>query len=119
MNPLICDRFDLTLECIRRYYAGVSSPLFGVLRGDGWFFDLFGDFRGYVDFFLLKDLVSGDYSAVRFWDGWKDCLDNPIPQMVEGYLEFLEREVEFVGKRGGRMEESINNVNNCNNRVFC
>ena len=22
VNPLICDRFDLTLECIRRYYAG-------------------------------------------------------------------------------------------------
>ena len=100
VNPLICDRFDLTLECIRRYYAGVSSPLYEVLCGDGRFFDLFGDFRGYVEFFLLQDLVSEDYSAVKFWDGWIGFSDNPIPQTVEGYLEFLEREVEFVGKRG-------------------
>ena len=44
-----------------------------------------------MDFFLLQDLVSEDYSAVKFWDGWKDFSDNPIPQTVEGYVEFLER----------------------------
>ena len=66
VSPQICDRFDLTLECIRRYYAGVSSPLYGVLCGDGRYFDLFGDYRGYVDFFLLQDLVSEDYFAVIF-----------------------------------------------------
>ena len=102
VNPLICDRFDLTLECIRRYYAGVSSPLYEVLCCDGRVCDLFGDFSGYVECFLLQDLVSEDYSAVRFWDGWKDFSDNPIPQTVERYLEFLEREVEFVGWRGER-----------------
>jgi hypothetical protein len=68
---------------------------------------LFGDFRGYVEFFLLQDLVSEDYSAVRFWDGWKDFSDNPISQTVEGYLEFLEREVEFVGRRGERISEYL------------
>ena len=41
-----------------------------------------------MEFFLLQDLVSEDYSAVKFWDGWKDFSDNPIPQTVEGYLEF-------------------------------
>ena len=46
---------------------------------------------------------SDDYSAVRFWDGRKDFSDNPISQMVEGYLEFLEREVEFVGRRNRRI----------------
>ena len=107
VNSLICDRFDLTLECIRRYYAGVSSPLYKVLCGDVRFFDLFGDFRGYVNFFLLQDLVSEDYSVVRFWDGWKDFSDNPIPQTVEGYLEFLEREVEFVRRRGERIQKMM------------
>ena len=38
---------------------------------------------------------------MRFWDGWKDFSDNPIPRTVEGYLEFLEREVEFAGRRNG------------------
>ena len=33
--------------------------------------------------------MSEDYSAVRFWDGWKGFSDNPIPQTVEGYLEFF------------------------------
>ena len=37
---------------------------------------------------------------MRFWDGWKDFSDNSIPQTVEGHLEFLEREVEFVGREG-------------------
>ena len=50
MNPLICDRFDLTLECIRRYYAGVSSLLHEMLCSDSAFFDLFGDFRGMWSF---------------------------------------------------------------------
>ena len=75
----------------------------------GGFFDLFGDFRGYVEFFLLQDLVSGDYSVARFWDGWKDFADNPIPQTAEGYLEFLEREVEFVGRRNERIEMTMKN----------
>lgn len=50
--------------------------------------------------------MSDDYSAVRFWDGWKNFSDNPILQTVEGYLEFLEREVEFVGWRNGRIDSS-------------
>ena len=59
-----------------------------------------------MDFFLLQDLVSEDYSVVRFWDGWKDFSDNPIPQTVEGYLDFLEREVEFVGRRNRRIKNN-------------
>ena len=46
--------------------------------------------------------MSEDYSAARFWDGRKDFSDNSISQTAEGYLEFLEREVEFVGWRGER-----------------
>ncbi len=32
----------------------------------GAFFDLFGDFRGYVDQFLLNDLVADDYASVTY-----------------------------------------------------
>lgn len=48
-NTKISDRWDLTLECIRRYYQGQDSPLFGTLERDKAFFDLFVDFKGYVD----------------------------------------------------------------------
>ena len=59
-----------------------------------------------MEFFLLQDLVSEGYFAVRFWDEWKDFSDNPIPQTVEGYLEFLEREVEFVRRRNRRIKNN-------------
>ena len=74
----IGDRFDLTLECIRRHYSEGESPLSGVLARYARFFDLFEDFRGYVEFFLLQDLVSNrllcgeDLGAVRRLQGVAD-----------------------------------------------
>jgi hypothetical protein len=62
----IPDRFDLTLECIRRHYAGASSPLAELLATYRDFSALFGDFRGYVDYFLLNGLVVEHCAAVRF-----------------------------------------------------
>ena len=52
-HPLIKDRIDLTLECIRRYYNNEISPLTEVLTRYTDFFALFGNFKGYVEFFLL------------------------------------------------------------------
>jgi Family of unknown function (DUF6994) len=66
-NQKIEDRFGLTLECIRRHYVGGVSPLKDDLARYASFFTLFGTFRGYVDFFLLQDLVTPDYFTVRFW----------------------------------------------------
>lgn len=57
-NRKIGDRFDLTLECIRRHYQREESPLSRTLSSYREFFELFGDFRGYVEFFLLQDLVA-------------------------------------------------------------
>ena len=55
-NARIGDRFDLTLECIRRYYKAVDSPLNEVITRYSDFFDLFENFDGYLNFFLLQDL---------------------------------------------------------------
>ena len=55
------------MECIRRQYLGETSPLAEVLSRYGDFFALFEDFEGYVDFFLLQDLVSDGLSSVRFF----------------------------------------------------
>ena len=54
----ISDRFDFTVECIRRYYSGEQSPLSDVLRRYADFFTLFRDFAGYVEFFHLQDIVD-------------------------------------------------------------
>jgi hypothetical protein len=66
-HPRIKDRFDLTVECIRRYYRKESSPLSECLERYADFFSLFRDFRGYVEFFLLEDIVSDDFSKVTFF----------------------------------------------------
>ena len=49
----IGDRFDLTLECIARWYQGEDSPLTDVFDRYGDFFEWFGDFSGLCRFFLV------------------------------------------------------------------
>ena len=57
MHPArIKDRFDLTVECIRRHYCGKPSPLNDTLARYADFFGLFGGFQGYVEHFLLPGL---------------------------------------------------------------
>ena len=79
INPFICDRWDLTLECIRKYYNNEDSPLYNVLNDNREFFDLFVDFRGYVDFFFLQDCVSSDYKSVTFWIKNDSFKKYPLP----------------------------------------
>ena len=79
-HPRIADRFDLTLECIRRHYLREASPLAETLALYPEFFGLFGDFRGYVDFFLLQDLVTDDYARVRFFLPFADFTTRAIPK---------------------------------------
>ena len=103
INPKIQDRWDLTLECIRRYYLGLDSPLSSVLEKDRRFFDLFVNFKGYVDYFYLQDCVSRDYSKVDIWLGNGDFSENPLPQTVEEYFQWIDREMEFLNKRSTRI----------------
>jgi len=46
LNPSIKDRFDLTLECIRRFYLNENSPLSHTLRRYSLFFSLFQILKG-------------------------------------------------------------------------
>ena len=101
----IRDRFDLTLECIRRHYSGGESPLNEVLARYTSFFDLFGDFRGYVDFFLLQDLVDGGSGAVRFFSPFDDFKSSPVPSGVGAYLEYRDNAIDFLTARNNRIRE--------------
>lgn len=107
MNRKIGDRFDLTLECIRLFYQGIDNPLSEVCTRYKDFFNLFIDFRGYVDFFLLQDLVSADYNQVKFHLPHKSFSDSPLPQSQDEYLLYRENTINFVKSRSQRMVESI------------
>ncbi|MGW9183837.1 DUF6994 family protein [Agromyces sp. NPDC055661] len=106
-HPRVGDRFDLTLETIRRHYVGVESPLTPVLARYADFFALFADFRGYVDFFLLQDLVSEDYTAVQFFSPFQDFSDSPLPRSLEEYRGYLQSTLAFVDARNRRMTEAL------------
>lgn len=98
----IRDRFDLTLEAIRRHYAGEESPLSLTLASYDDFFALFESFEGYVEFFLLQDLVD-DSGAVNFYLPFDGYQLSPLPTSFEKYREFRRRQLEFVASRNERM----------------
>ena len=106
-NPFIKDRWDLTLECIRKYYNNETSPLYNVLSNNKDFFDLFITFKGYVDFFYLQDCVNDDYTQVKFWLGNGEFAYYPLPQTVEEYFLWIENELDFVKKRNKRISDAI------------
>lgn len=101
----IRDRFDLTLECIRRHYSGGDSPLSKVLARYPDFFGLFRDFPGYVEFFLLQDLVTDDCKAVRFFTPFDDFKSSPVPDSRSSYLDYRESAVEFLKARNRRIRD--------------
>ncbi len=103
MNSKIDDRFDLTLECIRRHYEGRESPLMEVLNRYGYFFSLFENFRGYVDFFLFQDLVSEDYSEVKFYLPFYNFDGKPLPQDLDSYSIYLDSMTTFTRNRSQRI----------------
>jgi hypothetical protein len=107
INPRIRDRFDLTLECIRLFYENKESPLYSVFKRYNDFFELFFDFKGYVDFFLLQDLVSSNYSSVKYHLQHSDFSDPALPKDLNEYLEYRENTINFIRARGQRMDKSM------------
>jgi hypothetical protein len=105
-HPRIKDRFDLTVECIRRHYSNEPSPLRGTLTRYSTFFDLFRDFAGYVKFFLLQDLVTEDSAAVKFFMPFGGFDRSPLPDSLERYRGYKEHAIEFIQARNRRIFES-------------
>lgn len=103
-NKLIADRFDLTLECIRRLYNSQESPLSATFNRYSDFFELFDNFEGYLDFFLLRDLVNQDGSINYFTEIKDPFTTSPYPKSVDEYLEYKETVTRFVLFRNQRIK---------------
>lgn len=105
MNSRIADRFDLTLEAIRRHYANEKSPLSKTFNNYRDFFDLFESFRGYTDHFLLQDLLEDDGQAVRLFTPFVDFGVTPaLPQSVDAYRSYRDNASAFLRARSRRMD---------------
>ena len=91
MSDKIQDRFDLTLECIRRAYKNndfnnlfCGNPLFDSFGCDAKFFRMFGSFENYIKFFCLEDWVNENCTAVY------DLLsENGAKELIEWPEEIL------------------------------
>lgn len=99
----IADRIDLTLECVRLHYRGEEHPLSRATDGNAWFFSLFRDFEGYVDFFLLHDLVDSTLQRVRFFLPFAGFEATGVPADVEEYKAFMRGSMAFVEARNARI----------------
>ena len=105
-NAKIADRFDLTLECIRLHYQRLEHPLMNTFGSpiNSFFFSLFRDFKGYVDFFLLQDLTDIHYEKVSFFiQVEKPFIKSPIPGTAAEYREYKINTLEFVRRRNQRI----------------
>ncbi len=103
LHPKVKDRFDLSLECIRRHYQKQDSPLSAALARYVDFFNLFGNFNGYVDYFLLQDLISGDGTSIDFFLPFYGFDASPLPANVGEYRSYKDRLVAFVIARNRRI----------------
>lgn len=103
----IRDRFDITLECIRLYYLGEWSPIRDVFARYSDFFKLFGDFRGFIEFFLLQDAVTVDCDAVIFCAPFDDFTTPAMPQTMPEYREYRQRAITFIEARNRRILRSL------------
>lgn len=102
----IKDRFDLTLECIKRFYDGKENPLSYVLKMDKEFFDLFVDFDGYVKFFFLDGLVKN--GEVQFFFGeYDDNIFNhkPLAYDKKDWEKLLKKQMDFLEHRNGLIQD--------------
>ena len=110
MHSGITDRFDPTLECIRRHYTEPSAenPFGERLAHYADFFEPFGEFGWYVRFFLLDDLLTEDRAAVRSLMSGAAVTDftSPAFALTPGaYAEYRRRSLDFVSARNNRIRQ--------------
>jgi len=107
-NSKIADRFDLTLECIRLHYLGLENPLENTLNSpiNKFFFSLFKNFRGYVEFFLLQELVDASFEKINFFTDLKTPFQrSPIPETAAEYRAYKSATLRFVASRNSRISD--------------
>jgi hypothetical protein len=81
-----------------------SASRFDTLSLYADFFALFGDFRGYVRFFLLDDLVTNDF-GVKFFMPFDDFRPPSVPSDVGTYTEYRRRSIDFIEARNHRIKQ--------------
>jgi hypothetical protein len=107
LNKYINDRFDLTLECIRRFYRNEKSPLSDTLNRYHDFFKLFVNFDSYVSFFLLQDLIDENMGAIKFYLPFNNFTSHAGFSCESDYLQYKQNLIAFNAGRKQRMVDYV------------
>ena len=109
VNNLIDDRFDLTLECIRRFYLGQTSPLYETLLRYKSFFNLFYEFTDFVHFFLLDDLLN-EKQEIKFYLPFDNFQSPPEFSGINDYLVYKKGVMNFIRQRNERINNYVESL---------
>lgn len=96
----------MTLECIRRFYLEEESPLSKTLTNYKDFFDLFVDFKGYIDFFHLQDFIDQP-ERIEFSLPFDNFNRPPLPQTVDEYKRYKSQTIDLMKRRNERILKQI------------
>ena len=106
VNRKICDRFDLTLECLRLFYQKKESPLYDTLVRYKDFFELFVNFSGYVDFFMLQVFLE-ENGHIKFSLPFDNFNRSPLPQTIDEYKTYKNHTIDLINCRNERILKSL------------
>ena len=71
------------------------------------FFDLFENFKGYIDFFLLNDLVD-ENQRIKFYLPFDNFITKPTFADIDEYLVYKNGVMNFIKARNRRIDNYAN-----------
>ena len=71
------------------------------------FFDLFLNFNGYIDFFILQDFIDKN-GKIRFSLPFDNFERSPLPKTIEEYKQYKDNTIELIDNRNNRIIKNIN-----------
>jgi hypothetical protein len=71
------------------------------------FFELFVDFEGYVEFFMLQDFANAN-GQIEFSLPFDNFNRSPLPETIEEYKRYRNHTIERISRRNKRILSEMN-----------
>lgn len=100
-RPGFYDRFDMFLFDLKNWYAGIPSQLKAELDSNKIWLDLFGDFKGFVDYFSLNSFVDSEYKVIDLTrtESIIERFESSIPKENSDYIVYFKNSNNIILSR--------------------
>ena len=106
---VFCDRFDVTLFDLKRWYAGLECKLKRQWDSHKEWLEGFGSFVGFVRFFLLHPFVDEKYEIIDLMSTeraiLKDYPDALVSRDIQMYRNYFKKSIYAIEERNALIEE--------------